>query len=273
MPKPIHFPVVWLLALCLGLLALAPLPPARAQDGAPPAAADEPPHHSTYLPALFKDYCPDFAEDFQSAPRGWPVSLGNSGSAAIVNGEYQMLTRQAGVRVLAADPTCPRVNYTVETDAHWMQPSGAAYGIFFGMQDDGDRVYFFQVSADYQTFWVIRRENGSETVLVGKRITALIAPRKETNHLKVQVQGESFSVFVNQQPLATVTEDGFGGLSRAGLFSGSYSGDPSSEARFDNYHATWDSSPLSTPPLNQNLWETPPATPIFIGNWFVPGEE
>ena len=151
------------------------------------------------------------------------------------NGEYRILTKRAGYFYLFRAPTCNRLKYTVEVDARWVGTPDASYDLVFGITSGFEQYYLFDINTDYRKFDLVRRDAGGFTQIVGPTYSAAINGGTASNHLKVTRNGDQITLEVNGTVLGTWSDGTIGGRTGAGLVTNPYSGNPTSDARFDNF--------------------------------------
>jgi uncharacterized repeat protein (TIGR01451 family) len=188
-----------------------------------------------YLPIIARNYCPDFFDDFSNPASGWDVVDVSSVRTEYWNGEYRILTKRAGYIYVFQAPTCDRRNYVVEADARWVGTPGQSYGLGFGITADFSQYYVLDINTDYREFRLRRRDAGGFTTIVPSTYSAAINGGTASNHLKVTRNGDQITLEVNGTVLGTWTDGTITGLTGAGVVSSSYSTNPTSDARFDNF--------------------------------------
>jgi uncharacterized repeat protein (TIGR01451 family) len=193
-----------------------------------------------YLPMCTRSYCycPDFFDDFSNPASGWEVMDDAFVRSEYLNGEYRILTKRAGYYYLFRAPSCDRQNYTVGANARWVGSPGSSYGLIFGLAAGFSRYYLFNINTDYRKFDLVRRDAGGFTQLVSPTYSEAIHGGTATNHLKVTRNGNQITLEVNGTVLGTWSDGTIGGRTGAGLVTNPYSGNPISDARFDNFSMT-----------------------------------
>lgn len=194
--------------------------------------------NQVFLPCSFRNFCPDFFDDFSNPNSGWPVLDNEYELTAYLNGEYQVLTRQAGYFYLFMAPTCARENYEVGVDARWEGKLANSYGIIFGVLADFSQYYLFDMNSDYQVFRVLRRDSSGFHELVPVSYSSAIHGDTATNYLKVIRDGDLFTLMINGVVLGTWTDGTITGLTYVGIISSPYNDQNKSDARFDNFSVT-----------------------------------
>jgi uncharacterized repeat protein (TIGR01451 family) len=192
-------------------------------------------YHYAYLSCLMRHYCPDFFDDFSDPASGWEVVDNSFVRTQYLNGEYRILTRQAGYFYLFRAPACDRRNYVVEVDARWEGAPGSSYGLIFGITSGFSRYYLFDMNTDYRMFRLMRRDPDGFRVVVPITDAPAIHGGTASNHLRVVRNGNQITLEVNGTVLGTWSDGTIGGWTGAGLVTNPYSNRPTSDARFDNF--------------------------------------
>lgn len=190
---------------------------------------------NVYLPVTLRNYCPPFSDDFSNPNSGWDVVDDDFEHTEYLNGEYRVLTKQAGYFYLYLAPTCSRENYVVEVDARWDSEPAYSYGIIFGVLPDFSQYYLFDMNTDVQKFRVLRRGPGGYSEVVPITSSSAINSGISSNHLKVTRDGDQFTLEVNGTVLGTWLDGTINGPTFAGIITNPYDDQPISDARFDNY--------------------------------------
>jgi Zn-dependent metalloprotease len=208
-----------------------------------------------------------YTDDFSNPNSGWPVSDTPEGLLRYLNGEYQILVRNAnwywgatsGVRFF---------DVVLEADGRFASTPLGGYALLFGITDDDDWSWY--------GFWI--RSNGYYAIykhlgttnewipLQNWTFSSYIRQGQNTNRLRAIRSGSQISVYVNGQFLATVNDNTFTGVLRVGLAAESFS-EPNVDVRFDNFIACPlgtiipTSTPTATPTLTPTVTRTPTRTP------------
>jgi hypothetical protein len=88
----------------------------------------------TYLPAVTRNYCANFFDDFSNPFSGWPVGESDFVLAQYLNGEYRIQSKQPYL-FLFRSPACERDNYVVEADVRWDGTVSSDIGLLFGLTE------------------------------------------------------------------------------------------------------------------------------------------
>lgn len=191
---------------------------------------------TVYLPVTFRNYCPDFIDDFSDPASGWYVWEDEDASWEYLDGEYRILSKNDYYEFYYADaPTCARENYTVEVDARWVGEPGNSYGILFGIIGDLDQYYIWDMNTDYQEYGLWRFDGNEYHTIVPITSSYDINSGNASNHLKVTRYGNKIELEVNGIGLYTWTDNNITGATYTAILSSPYEGYPTSDARFDNF--------------------------------------
>jgi hypothetical protein len=120
-------------------------------------------------------------------------------------------------------------------DARWDGPTGALYGITFGIMGDYDWFYWFAVSADTQRWALYRFEPDDVVLMAGPEARSAIVSGNGVNHLQVIRRGQLIDLFVNGERMYQTTDTTLHGQTAVGLAMLPYTGEPNADARFDNF--------------------------------------
>ncbi len=186
-----------------------------------------------YLPVIINNYCPDYFDDFSNPASGWPVGEDDDLRTEYLDGEYRTLTKNNRIMYPIAAPNCDRVNYVLEVDARWVGAPGASYGLIFGITGSPDEFYLFHMNTVFREYELLHFDDGNK--IVQRSFSDAINPGSGVNHLKVIRDGDQITLEVNGVTLATVTDDKFSGMTGVGILTSPYRGEPTSDARYDNF--------------------------------------
>jgi len=182
--------------------------------------------------------CRDFFDGFSDPASGWALVDDNFVHTEYLDGEYRVLSRQAGYIYLFRAPTHDRENFEVEVDARWVGTPGGSYGLIVGLASDFSRYYLFDINVDYKLFRLLRRDPTGFAEIVpitGCCGASAINGGTASNHLRVTRYDDRITLEVNGAVLGTWTDGTITGFTGVGLVSSPYSDQPSSDARFDNF--------------------------------------
>lgn len=193
------------------------------------------PDPQCYFPVIFNDYCPDYFDDFSNPATGWPFHEDEKFISEYLDGEYRIGSVRDGSIFSVKSPACTRESYSVEVEARWVGDPGISYGIVFGVTEDFNHYYRFEVNTDGQKFRLFRVDDGVLTRIVASTFSAAINAGTESNHLKVIRDGTSIILNANDIVLGAWSDSSIVGKTGAGVLAGPYQGKPVSDARFDNF--------------------------------------
>lgn len=229
------WPVLTLICLLsMGVISLTSLPvtPVAADNQAPldllPGA---------YLPYTSKTGCvdPGFFDTFDDPASGWPLVDDTWVKTQYVtsngNGLYRIAPKAIDPDApyyLFFAPTDSRADYVVETDIRWTgDPGYSVGGLVFGVSPDQSEGYLFGIYANpdpdfadyYQKYGVLKYNKQSDTLtfLVLPTTSTAIIPGNETNHIKVVVQGDVFTLEINGVELDTIFDPNMNSPSVVGV--------------------------------------------------------
>lgn len=191
-----------------------------------------------HLPVVAHNYCADLYDNFSNPVSGWPIGEDSLVRTEYLNGEYRILTKEAGYLYLFKAPTCNRHTYTVETDVRWNGTPANSYGLIFGVSGNFDHYFIFDINTDTQQYRLLRRTPGGLESIINPRTNSVINGGSATNHLKVTLKEDEILLEINGflidtwytwwgSPIPTQTN--------AGIVSSPYNNKPNSDARFDNF--------------------------------------
>jgi hypothetical protein len=186
-----------------------------------------------YLPVTFRNYCPNFFDDFSNPASGWGEGEDESVRNEYLDGEYRILTKDDTYIYFFFAPTCDRQNYVVEVDARWVGTPGLSYGLIFGYTGFGAQMYIFDVNTDHPDYALYRFDDGYE--IVPPTYSPAINSGTASNHLKVIRNGDQITLEINGQVMGTWIDGKFTGLTGVGFIGNPYQGEPISDVRYDNF--------------------------------------
>ncbi|MCG3211418.1 MAG: hypothetical protein FOGNACKC_05064 [Anaerolineae bacterium] len=187
-----------------------------------------------FLPVVFKgaSSCPAYyTDDFSDSASGWPISDNSDRRYAYVGSEYQIWVKKPSSGWFVS-PGAKAVDFTAAVNARRTSSTSGSYGIQFGINENWDQLYEFVIGSNNYSVWSYN--NGFWTPLKNWTYSPAIKTGTGWNRLKVIRQGNSISVYVNNQLLTTVIDGSLTGFRRIGLaaYSPSSSG---LDFRFDNF--------------------------------------
>jgi hypothetical protein len=198
-----------------------PLPPAQ--------------EHKQYLPLVLRNYCGAFFDGFSDPGSGWPIGENSDIRFGYAAGEYQAVTKVAGVSYAFPEPSCARAAYSVEADMRWLGDPGELYGLAFGIVGQFAQGYVFLVDPIGQRYALVLWSNNAWSRLIGLTASPAIRTGQATNHLRAEWTGSQIALEINGTRLDTIQENTVKGLTTGGLFINGRNDRPVADARYDNF--------------------------------------
>ena len=191
------------------------------------------------LPLLASNDCRPFVDEFDNPNSGWFTGDTATRLVEYLNGTYHVRSKQAGYLFLFEAPTCPGLNYRVETHAYWALDVGSDIGLYFGADAAFDRFYFFDINTKTRQFALYRfNADGTLSVIVAPTASTAIAPGDTLpNTLAVIARGSTgqITLEINGTTLGTWTDPTLSGLTWSGLGMAPYDNQPVADARFNRF--------------------------------------
>jgi len=171
-----------------------------------------------------------FSDDFNDSETGWGEVFEPDTVRQYGGSQYHIIAQENDIFTsskLSRDFT----DFVLEVDATQDQgPSNNSYGLLFRIEDD-EHFYRFGISGD--GFYFLDKSVGSEWVpVIDWTESPYINRGQASNHLKVICAGSQITLHVNDQQLATVTDDSYD-HGDIGLFAVSFA-EPNVHITFDN---------------------------------------
>lgn len=147
-----------------------------------------------------------FEDDFQNPDSGLYVGAGETGETYYRNGEYIVRVSRYGSWWF---PSYPQnfIDFVLEVDARPVIGENLTYGLIFRSLSDSKYVFWIWPNGYYHLVRVI--DDQWRWLAAGSHNA--IHQGYQTNQLKVEADGPHISLFVNGQPLETVTDTGLQG--------------------------------------------------------------
>ena len=173
-----------------------------------------------------------FADAFDDNSGGWTEGEDQFGTKRIEDGEYHIWVTYAGAFTGGGPSEAGRyADFEFEVDARLVEgPTDSTYGLVFRYLD-ADNYYYFRVSGD-GTYTIFKLVAGEWRTLKESAASTAIHAGYATNRLRVACQGNSIVVYVNDHPLAAISDASLAEGS-VGLVAGAPS-DPGTHVAFDN---------------------------------------
>ncbi|MCL4295189.1 MAG: DUF11 domain-containing protein [Anaerolineae bacterium] len=238
---------------------------------------------SIYLPVIFKDFEPLICNpyDFNISPDGWLVdNEGGVNTGYTKDKQKYFIERNVdGIRIVQA-PISYANYYTVEVDIHWDSTNkGYEYGLIFGQEASANsQTYRFGVDPISRTYrvrkgsinskkWICIYETGDPSCWVPFSPPTLINKGAKPNHLKIECNKSSFSLYINNHPKPLWQTSSHSCRGKVGIFAQSSPEDPNGLAYFDNFRVSCSYSLDSYNLIKGNLQ---PVFPTFAEADFDP---
>jgi hypothetical protein len=194
------------------------------------------PAEQVFLPMALRNYDPCAAvyfDDFSDPNSGWYVGDESYGTFAYTGGEYQLYVKGSG-----AMWSWPGVTMSdgVLAAALRFATSGDDYdfgGLMFGKGSGVDDYYVFGVYRDGYSE-LLRHDHVGGWNVLAEGWAAGFAPYPASNRLKILRSGSTISAYVNDQPVATVTDSTYTGWRYVGVYAGTNTA-ANADIRFDDY--------------------------------------
>ncbi len=171
-----------------------------------------------------------YSDDFNDSETGWGEVFEPDTVRQYGGSRYHIIAKENDVFTwskLGRDFT----DFVLEVDATQDEgPSNNSYGVLFRIED-AERFYRFGISGD--GFYFLDKSVGSEWVpVIDWTESPYINRGQASNRLKVTCAGPEITLHVNDQHLATVTDDSYD-HGDIGLFAASFA-EPNVHITFDN---------------------------------------
>ncbi len=204
----------------------------------------------------------NYLDDFADPASGWSVSDSSNATFSYNSNSYLIVSKKSGFLFTSLSPDVSRDSYIVEADVHWQPGSttNGIYGLIFGANNDGSKLYFLAVYAHTQEYWLFYFDSTKPTadrlqpVFPNRLSNPAINPGQMNNHLQIKRVGTNIEVTINGTTLGTWTDNAQTGSSRAGLIMTANPSNPQSAALFDNFRLRYCDG--NTAVLNENLRQT-----------------
>lgn len=216
--------LLFLLLFIIGLVLSA--------GGGAASAAD--PVYSAYMPVVVTPSRILFRDDFSDPNSGWWVDDLGYVALSYENGAYNISMREKDVWALSQAPAGGFTDYSVQAEVSYSSSLEDGYaGLVFDLVDF-DNYYFYVVNSNSQWFGLAKLEDGVPSLVVPPTPSTEINSGLGMNLLKVKRVGEQIDLFINNEVVATVDDEGFGEKVSAGLYMRSNS-DREVSTAFDNF--------------------------------------
>lgn len=197
-------PIFFQMILSIELAGPALQPTATVAPTATPTAIPTP----TLLPTATPAMQLLFQDDFSDRSGGWNEGDWEGSSIWIEDGDYHVLVKKAYTGTSGWRMETSYADLIFEADARQVSgPDNNAYGLLFRYKNK-DNFYRFSISG-LGKYEIDKRLEGEWVSIKKWTPSEAINQGVAANHLKVICQGNTIEVYVNDQHLATVTDDSF----------------------------------------------------------------
>lgn len=148
-------------------------------------------------------------EDFENEDSGWDTGETESVARFYEEGQYHMLIKSDGLIGWSGHPELEGIeDFILDVDITQVSgPDNNDFGVLFRYQDS-DNWYALLISGD--GYFKFRKQfNGEDYDITRWMQVTAIKQGQNTNHLQLVAKGPLFSVFVNDELLATVPDNSF----------------------------------------------------------------
>jgi hypothetical protein len=187
----------------------------------------------SFLPYVSK-HCPaTYFEDFSYPSTDWPVYEDSQVKYAYVGGEYQILVKNAGgTKGVVGEYGLS--NIRLEADVRVVSQLDGSPGLIFGWSNAGG-LYVFEIKnyPDYGYYQLIRLDPAGWYVIVPSTYSSYINPGTQSNHLKVERNGNDIAMYANDHLLTATVDSTYHGTG-VGLISFAYNYG-NFDTRYDNF--------------------------------------
>jgi hypothetical protein len=184
-----------------------------------------------------------YSDDFNDSVTGWGEVFEPDTVRQYGGSRYHIIAKENDVFTWSKSGR-DFTDFVLEVDATQDEgPSNNSYGILFRSEDD-EHFYRFGISGD--GFYFLDKSVGNEWVPITDWTESPYINRGQaSNHLKVTCAGPQITLHVNDQHLATVTDDSYD-HGDIGLFAASFA-EPNVHVTFDNLKAWAAKGTLAVP--------------------------
>jgi hypothetical protein len=175
-------------------------------------------------------------DDFVNPAGGWHPGDDPYASVRYVNGEYQILVKQADYFVWD-ELDFGASDFSAEVDVRAASHLNGANGLIFSGTDGG--AYLYVVSDGWFTLVRLDAATNSLAKLIDWSSTGVIRPGSQVNRLRVVKEGASITLYANGQQVGQAY-DGTYISGTAGMVA--WAGSDNYDGRFDNFSITYVSS-------------------------------
>jgi hypothetical protein len=179
-----------------------------------------------------------FQDDFSSDVSGWPKIRAEEGITDYENGVFRILVNQENQDFFGVPDLSPQKDVRIEVDAIKVGGSDDNdFGILCRYQDNNN-YYQFLISSDGYV-GILKVVDGSLQNIASENLVEnpAVNTGNAQNHIRADCIGETLTLYVNGQQVATAQDIAFTGSGKVGVFAGTYD-IPGTDIRFDNFVVT-----------------------------------
>lgn len=175
-----------------------------------------------------------YEDDFEDPTRGWTTSSDEDTSAETVDGQYRIaIYKQDYMAWGNPEPGLELADFSLGVDARQVEgPLDNNFGLLFRLQEDGERFYWFQISADGYYSVVLSEADEWVSVVAWEESDAIYQGVGAINHLRVICSEDECEFYVNEIYLTSMADDTLRSGS-IGLAAGAFD-EPGVIVDFDN---------------------------------------
>lgn len=179
-----------------------------------------------------------FQDDFSNESTGWPTVREEGAVTDYEDGVYRIFVNETNTDFLGAPGVSLERDVRVEVDTSKVAgPDENDFGVLCRRQDK-DNFYQFMITSDGYV-GIIKRVDGAQQSIANEKLIQhpAINTGDAKNHIQVDCIGDTLTLFVNGQQVATVQDTTFMEGGGVGLFAGTYD-IPGTDIHFDNLIVT-----------------------------------
>ncbi len=196
------------------------------------SAADD--IYTAYMPVVTKPSIILFKDDFSDVNSGWSREDFGDVKLDYQDDAYDILIRDKNVWAWTVAPVGGFSDYSVQAEVSFSSSTEDGYaGLVFDLVDV-DNYYFFVVNSNDQWFGLAKVTDGVPALVVPATPSTEINSGIAMNLLKVKRVGPVIDLFVNNEVVAALENEGFGEKGKAGFYMRS-NADREVTTTFDNF--------------------------------------
>lgn len=179
-----------------------------------------------------------FQDDFSDESASWPTIREESGVTDFEDGVYRIYVNEPNADYLGAPGVFLERDIRVEVDATKVGgPDENDFGVLCRRRDE-DNYYQFMITSDGYV-GIMKRIDGSQYSIANEKLVQHFAINKgdAQNHIRADCIGDTLTLYVNDQQVASAQDTTFMEGGDIGLFAGTYDL-PGADIHFDNLIVT-----------------------------------